>query len=175
MHTGDTAFGQLARLASGGKWFAYQETSSQTGDRWLPSGLDHNGDQPSSTSGVLGAPRWLVWAARWAKMSDVATTSPHSSKDGKQTLLNDSSDNQVRYQGRDHGLVSWYGDDDPDNPQNWSSVEKTFVAGLICLYTFAVYLGSAIYTPSVEGVMRQFNVSYAAANLGLALFVFGCK
>lgn len=171
MHTGDTAFGQLVRLASGGRWFAYQETNSQTGDRWLPSGLEHNGDQPSSTSTMLDAPRWLVWATRWAKMSDVATTSPHASKDGKQTLLNDSSDNQNQNQG----LVGWYGDDDPDNPQQWSTFEKTFVAGLICLYTFAVYLGSAIYTPSVEGVMRQFNVSYAAANLGLALFVFGCK
>ncbi|KAK9258195.1 hypothetical protein V1519DRAFT_494207 [Lipomyces tetrasporus] len=34
--------------------------------------------------------------------------------------------------------VEWYGPDDPENPPE------------ICIFTFSVYIGSAIYTPSIE-------------------------
>lgn len=68
-------------------------------------------------------------------------------------------------------LVDWYTTDDPENPQNWSFGKKLFVACQIYLYTLAVYMGSAIYAPSTEGVMREFGVSQIAASLGLALYV----
>lgn len=70
-------------------------------------------------------------------------------------------------------LVDWYSSDDPANPQNWSSKKKAFVTMQICFYTFAVYLASAIYTPSEPGVMRAFGVGPTAASLGLALYVLG--
>lgn len=41
------------------------------------------------------------------------------------------------------------------------------------LLTFSVYIGSAIYTPSIPGVMERFNVSQTKAILGLALYVLG--
>jgi len=47
-------------------------------------------------------------------------------------------------------LVDWYSTDDPENPQAWTASKKAFVALQICLYTFAVYIGSAIYTASEE-------------------------
>ena len=72
-------------------------------------------------------------------------------------------------------LVDWYTTDDPANPQNWSFGRKNFVSLQICLYTFAVYLGSAIYTPSEPAVIEVFGVSATAASLGLALYVLGCK
>ncbi|KAK9235730.1 major facilitator superfamily domain-containing protein [Lipomyces kononenkoae] len=68
-------------------------------------------------------------------------------------------------------LVDWYTTDDPDNPQNWSPWKKHFVASLICLYTFVVYCGSAIYTPSTQFVAEQFGVSIIAASLGLSMYV----
>ncbi|KAK9242515.1 major facilitator superfamily domain-containing protein [Lipomyces tetrasporus] len=68
-------------------------------------------------------------------------------------------------------LVDWYTTDDPDNPQNWSPWKKHFVALLICLYTFVVYCGSAIYTPSVPYIVERFGVSTIAASLGLSLYV----
>ncbi|GAB7352743.1 hypothetical protein MBLNU459_g3095t1 [Dothideomycetes sp. NU459] len=68
-------------------------------------------------------------------------------------------------------LVDWYSTDDPANPQNWSSAKKGVVTMLICLFTTAVYTGSAIYAPSEPGVMQQFGVSATAASLGLALYV----
>lgn len=39
--------------------------------------------------------------------------------------------------------------------------------------TFSIYIGSAIYTPSIMGVMAEFGVSQVAATLGLTLFVAG--
>ncbi|OJD28894.1 benomyl methotrexate resistance protein [Diplodia corticola] len=68
-------------------------------------------------------------------------------------------------------LVDWYTTDDPDNPQNWSFGKKAFVATQIYAYTLAVYMGSAIYAPSEEGVMREFGVSINAAALGLSMYV----
>lgn len=69
-------------------------------------------------------------------------------------------------------LVDWYTTDDKANPQNWSNTKKGLVTLLICIYTTAIYTGSAIYTPSAEGVMERFHVSATAAALGIALFVF---
>ncbi|KAL9628316.1 MAG: hypothetical protein Q9204_005968 [Flavoplaca sp. TL-2023a] len=68
-------------------------------------------------------------------------------------------------------LVDWYTTDDPANPQNWSNRKRGFVALIICLYTFAVYSGSAIYVSSIYGVMSVFNVGEIAASLPLALYV----
>lgn len=68
-------------------------------------------------------------------------------------------------------LVDWYATDDPANPQNWSNAKRGLVALLICLYTFAVYTGSAIYTSSVEGVINKFGVSPTDASLPLSLYV----
>ena len=42
-----------------------------------------------------------------------------------------------------------------------------------CLLTFAVYLGSAIYTAGIPGVSAEFHVSNVAALVGLTLFVAG--
>ncbi|KAL8684921.1 MAG: hypothetical protein Q9218_008070 [Villophora microphyllina] len=68
-------------------------------------------------------------------------------------------------------LVDWYNTDDPANPQNWSNAKRAFVAMQICLYTFAVYSGSAIYTSGELEVMSVFNVGPTAASLPLALYV----
>ena len=50
--------------------------------------------------------------------------------------------------GKEKILVDWYSEDDPGNPQNWSTLKKSYVAAQIWLYTFAIYGGSSIYVPS---------------------------
>ncbi|KAF4340304.1 H+ antiporter [Fusarium beomiforme] len=70
-------------------------------------------------------------------------------------------------------LVDWYSDHDPANPQNWSNLHRALVGLIICFYTFVVYLSSAIYSPSTEGVMERFGVSNLKATLGLAMYVLG--
>lgn len=68
-------------------------------------------------------------------------------------------------------LVDWYTTDDPANPQNWSNKKRFFVTFVICMYTFAVYCGSAIYTSGEQGVIEQFNISPTDASLPLSLYV----
>jgi len=59
------------------------------------------------------------------------------------------------------------------NPQNWSTPKKFVVTGLICLLTFSVYIGSAIYSAGITDIEMKFGVSQVAATLGLTLFVAG--
>lgn len=68
-------------------------------------------------------------------------------------------------------LVDWYFTDDPANPHNWTNLKRGSVALLICLYTFAVYTGSAIYTSSQLGVIERFGISNIDASLPLSLYV----
>jgi len=68
-------------------------------------------------------------------------------------------------------VVDWYTTDDPDNPQNFSFAKKAVVLFQIMIYTMGVYMGSAIYSPSIPGVMERFHVSLGSASLGLSLYV----
>ncbi|KAL1745321.1 major facilitator superfamily domain-containing protein [Schizophyllum fasciatum] len=73
----------------------------------------------------------------------------------------------------DPNLVTWYGPDDPANPLNWSVAKKSFVTFELCLLTFAVYVGSSIYTPGIQDFTQHFRTNLTVATLGLTLFVFG--
>ncbi len=55
----------------------------------------------------------------------------------------------------------------------WSLWKKCFVTFDICLLTFSIYIGSAIYAPGIEDVSIKFGVSPVAATLGLTIFVIG--
>ncbi|GAA5826382.1 hypothetical protein JCM11251_002343 [Rhodosporidiobolus azoricus] len=62
---------------------------------------------------------------------------------------------------------------DPENPLNWSTRKRTFVASQISFLTTVVYIGSAIYTPAYMGVMQEYGVAQVVAVLGLTLFILG--
>lgn len=70
-----------------------------------------------------------------------------------------------------HILVDWYKTDDAENPQNWSNGKRFLVSFIICLYTFVVYTGSAIYTSSEQGVIEKFGITPLDASLPLSLYV----
>lgn len=59
------------------------------------------------------------------------------------------------------------------DPHNWSMKERVLITTLIGLYTFAVYVGSSIYSPSQEAVQEVFHKSHVEGSLGLALYVLG--
>ncbi|KAK4944032.1 hypothetical protein LTR10_016553 [Elasticomyces elasticus] len=75
--------------------------------------------------------------------------------------------------GKDVYLVDWYGPDDPENPQNWSSNWKLLVTLQICVLNFAFYIASSIYVPGEPSIMAEFGVSETVATLGLSLFTLG--
>ena len=68
-------------------------------------------------------------------------------------------------------VVDWYTTDDPANPQNWGFGKKAAVLVQILFYTMAVYMGSAIYSPSIPGVMERFGVDIQLASMGLSMYV----
>jgi len=68
-------------------------------------------------------------------------------------------------------LVDWYTTDDTENPQNWSNGKRFIISLIICIYTFVVYTGSAIYTSSELGVIAKFGVTETDASLPLSLYV----
>ncbi|KAH9221510.1 major facilitator superfamily domain-containing protein [Leptodontidium sp. 2 PMI_412] len=68
-------------------------------------------------------------------------------------------------------LIDWYSTDDPENPQNWSSGKKIYISLLLSIYTFAVYIGSSIYTPGMGQIEERFGVGPTASALGMSLYV----
>lgn len=68
-------------------------------------------------------------------------------------------------------LVDWYTTDDAENPQNWLFGKKLLILIQLLLYTMGVYMGSAIYSPSIPGVMERFGVQIGAASMGLSMYV----
>jgi hypothetical protein len=98
----------------------------------------------------------------------------------------------AKEEGTDSMLVTWNDPNDPEvcqdhlslvshsiidslskNPMNWSHAKKTWVMFQVCLLTFSVYIGSAIYTAGIGDVIEEYHVSSVAATLGLSLFVAG--
>ncbi|ODV80927.1 multidrug resistance protein 7 [Suhomyces tanzawaensis NRRL Y-17324] len=69
--------------------------------------------------------------------------------------------------------VDWDGEDDPENPQNWPFIQKAFFIFEIAFLTTSVYIGSAVYTPGIEEIMEEFQISQTLAALPLSMFVIG--
>ncbi|TRM59986.1 major facilitator superfamily domain-containing protein [Schizophyllum amplum] len=59
------------------------------------------------------------------------------------------------------------------SPLNWSVAKKSFVTFDLCFLTFAVYVGSSIYSPGIDDFAQQFGTSVTVATLGMTLFAFG--
>ncbi|EPX70746.1 spermine family transmembrane transporter Caf5 [Schizosaccharomyces octosporus yFS286] len=70
-------------------------------------------------------------------------------------------------------IVSWNGEKDPENPKNWPLAVKSLVTLQICLLTFSVYIGSAIFTPGEFEMMQVMHVGQVPITLGLTMFVCG--
>ncbi|OJJ67355.1 hypothetical protein ASPBRDRAFT_69012 [Aspergillus brasiliensis CBS 101740] len=70
-------------------------------------------------------------------------------------------------------VIGWYSENDPENPHNWPSRKKLWVAMLLFVYTFSVYIGSSLYTASEPDIMRIYGVGDEVAELGLTIYVLG--
>ena len=96
-----------------------------------------------------------------------STSTPPPEADPDLTKLETQADDT------DTKVVTWINDFDPANPQNWSFFKKCATTGQVCLLTFSIYIGSAIYTAGVRDVEQYFGISEVAAVLGLTTFVLG--
>ncbi|OTA54747.1 MFS general substrate transporter [Hypoxylon sp. EC38] len=111
----------------------------------------------------------------WEKSSQRSTCLDNPGRDhgthviGLQDLTNDDDAEN----GRDTIIVNWYGQDDPENPQNWPNSWKYLIAFQMCILNLSVYIASSIYTPGEASIMEEFAVSETVATLGLSLFTLG--
>ncbi|KAF7289675.1 Benomyl methotrexate resistance protein [Mycena chlorophos] len=168
----DSTFGQIANFASKGRIFPYpeQKPGYVVPARYLlRAKFAGNGDKlPASDATTISH----------AQPRDDVTT-PDTTLRREETLVEDAEKGQVAKDGDsdsdipDPFIVGWDGDSDPENPRNWTFKKRAFVAFCISFLTFSIYIGSAIYTPSIPGLMAEYDVSLVHATLGLTLYVLG--
>ncbi|KAJ5827238.1 hypothetical protein N7447_004001 [Penicillium robsamsonii] len=174
----DAPFGQLVRLLTNNKYFQYPEEKPdfKLPDTWLqllnPSGNESEKNitrRDSNRSDGYSEP-----LSRASTEASLQFTEARLEAD-EQHEIDQVKSIPIAPKKTIDGtiLVDWYYTDDPENPHNWSRRKRILVTTLICLYTFVVYSTSAIYTPSTEGVMKEFGVSTLVATLGLSLYVLG--
>jgi DHA1 family multidrug resistance protein-like MFS transporter len=108
----------------------------------------------------------------WDDKQTLNTTGSEGTSKETLPVASPTHTKEAAEKGQDYELVDWQ-KDDPANPRNWSTPKKFFVTFEICLLTTSVYIGSAIYTAGIQGVMADFGVSQVVAVLGLTLFVAG--
>ncbi|KAJ2992883.1 hypothetical protein NUW58_g2018 [Xylaria curta] len=106
----DTFAGQLARRVISSKALPYVE--EEAGFR-LPSSLEHSEKSGSGTS----------------------TPPNHGDTELDATTSEKNLDGEKN--AEPGPIVDWYGPEDPENPQNWSTMKKSLVFAEICLLTFA--------------------------------------
>lgn len=104
-----------------------------------------------------------------AEVNDGSETGSESPSNRKEKGRKQHHDTE---RGNDVNLVKWE-PNDPENPLNWTFGKKVFATGMICVLTFSIYVGSAIYSPGVTSVTESFGVSEVVAVLGLSAFVAG--
>jgi MFS transporter, DHA1 family, multidrug resistance protein len=138
----------------------------------LPTPQGDEKQEPLSDSRQNNAAAAVDGAQR--PSSRASSGSAATANENNNALVNTLSNTRVDPErGRDADIVDWYGPDDPENPMNWGTWKKVWVTFEICLLTFSVYIGSAIYSAGIVDVSEVFGVSTVAATLGLTLFVVG--
>lgn len=67
--------------------------------------------------------------------------------------------------------VDFTGPDNLDMPRNWPAIVKAFVMADVMFLNFSFYAASAIFTPSIPLIERDFGATPNQGTLGLSLFV----
>ncbi|KAF7302366.1 Benomyl methotrexate resistance protein [Mycena chlorophos] len=167
----DSTLGQLVNFLSNGRFLPYpeQRPGYVVPKRYLlPAksiGLDDETVPASDAATLCGD----------SKPKDGVTT-PDTTLRRESTLVADPEKNKPtddEVEIPDPYVVGWDGDSDPENPRNWTFKKRAFVAFCISFLTFSIYIGSAIYTSSIPGLMAEYDVSLTKATLGLTLYVLG--
>ena len=190
----DTTFGHIVRYASGHKYLQFEEekhpelwkhfVDEEKSGRMAHHGTTelHGDDLDTEDRPTHGIGGVRTREDGMTEPVDPRTGEPQDSEHSSRTRVsgnengpyNEASGVKIDAEkGKDTSIIEWWGPDDPENPQNWSTVKKFFVTFEICLLTFSVYIGSAIYSAGVTNVVEVFHVSEVAALLGLTLFVLG--
>ncbi|KAB2570312.1 Efflux pump rdc3 [Lasiodiplodia theobromae] len=81
---------------------------------------------------------------------------------------------QGQSQDEDANLVWWDGDDDPENPMNWSTKKKWSNLGLMSCVTFITPLASSMFAPGVPQVLKTFHTTNnLVATFVVSVYILG--
>ncbi|TVY27618.1 Cycloheximide resistance protein [Lachnellula hyalina] len=144
----DAALGQWLRLLGASHLAPYPE---ELPDFKLPPAYSPCEQPPSLTNKKPNTP-----------------TTVNEMEEGRPQTTNETKNDMI-----DITLVTWYSEDDPENPHNWSLGKKIWLSMLLLVYTVSVYIGSSLYTASETDIMSIFGVSNTLAALGLSLYILG--
>lgn len=164
----DSFFGRMVYHGSGHKLFNHKE---ERPDYVVPAkylgqseGADFNEKDTKSAEGNDEGN--TEGTAEGSAGSSSSTLSQPDAKDEKDAENAEKDEN-------DYIMVDFDGPDDPENPYNWPLWQKVVFAFQIAFLTVSVYMGSAIYTPGVDVLMTDLNISRVKATLPLTFFVIG--
>ena len=120
------------------------------------------------------APRSRGLSGSWPNVLDRIMKESHSDLSGhEEASENCLGGDSLTEQSHGTVIVTWWSDDDEDNPHNWGRAKKSWTSSVILFYTFGIYLGASIYTASTADVSRIFHVSPIASSAGLSVYVIG--
>ncbi|KAF2112687.1 major facilitator superfamily domain-containing protein [Lophiotrema nucula] len=77
------------------------------------------------------------------------------------------------FDDEDPNLVVWDGEDDPENPHNWTRGKKWRVTIVLGIMTFCITFASSVFSTATVVTAEQFGVSTEVMTLGTSLFVLG--
>ncbi|PLB36570.1 MFS transporter [Aspergillus candidus] len=69
--------------------------------------------------------------------------------------------------------VDWEGDDDPENPKNWSLAYKAMCIAFLSWNTVMIVIYSTSYTSGAEQISAEFESSSIIVTLGLTFYLIG--
>lgn len=72
------------------------------------------------------------------------------------------------------GIVGWDGQDDAENPQNFSASRKWALLGLISAFTFITPLTSSMFAPAVVFMAEEFHeTNETIISFSVSIFLIG--
>lgn len=178
----NSIFGTFANEITGHKFFQHPE---QRKGFVLPlkyRGIDDSSSGPLKEKkeflGDAGIPDMTI--APTPSSSNSSSNSASSSfeissrlEEGITEKTKEDDAEEVTFPVGDYIIVDWYGPDDQENPQNWSTVKKSWIMISVALLTTSIYMGSSIFTPGVADMMADLNTTRVKSVLPLTVFILG--
>jgi hypothetical protein len=70
-------------------------------------------------------------------------------------------------------IVEWDGEDDPQNPMNFSRSKKWIMTMSLAAITFCVSFSSSVFSTATSVTAEEFGISQEVMILGVSLYVLG--
>lgn len=72
---------------------------------------------------------------------------------------------------KDPNEVGWEGDNDQENPRNWSTGYKTWITFQLGMLALAASMGSSIIAPAEDDIAQYVGVSREVTVLSISLYM----